>query len=855
MVMDVATLVLSTGISSSVLQPVAERIIALILLKYGKVCDYEDKLLKLEAKMLKLQCMVDDLENKPVSRCCGILVEKMRHTLLNVDDLFTYIEARVGASDYIEAKLKEQVTDMLDTLNYWCQEIEPLFVSERAKLSSSQTLRITGSCSFIDESKVIGREDEKEKVITWLFESQKEDDVDVISLVGMPGIGKTTVAQFVYNDPLVVSKFVLRMWVHVSKDYDVVKIMKLMLECATNKVCKLSHQDAIRNQVKLVLNKKFLLVLDDVCNEALYDWDGFKLLFRFAHPGSRVIITTRSKTVSSIVTSNDHESCLDILSDDHCWGIIKHSLRINVEQRQDLKEIGVKLAENCKGVPLVAKVIGDYLCTKSDKREWDNLLNCDILNLDNNLYDVLKLSYDHLPADLKPCFTYCSVIPQCHRVKEEDLIQMWAAQGFIRAQGARRIEDIGKEYFNELRSRYLLQKSSTGEVELHDFIHDLARLVSTGFCFCLDDMSRFLNVSSNVRHLCLLYQLDKPEVLVDLLKKCCTLTKLRTLKLVFHSVRPLSDLLESEHFGKLFRSFQLLRVLDLSGSGISKLSNLVGNNTNLHYLNLSGTLIKHLPDSICNLIGLETLKLLDGPSIRQWPSNFEKLIKLRHLDYPRQGNLNMPRALGKLTRLETLHTFVVKSEEGYEIGELEDMNCLCGSILIRGLENVTDLKKAEAAMLENKKFLDKLELQWDQQRVPTDQTMHDDQEVLRGLKPHSRLTELEIKGYHGVSLPDWLGNASCKLEKLVVNSCEKLDSLPSLHYLTSLKKLEIQGCPNLKSLPRSGLSSSLENLSISESGIEKQWCEQGGSEWEKIKSISTVEIDGQRIPTPASAIP
>ncbi|XP_024164110.1 putative disease resistance protein RGA3 [Rosa chinensis] len=246
------------------------------------------------------------------------------------------------------------------------------------------------------------------------------------------------------------------MWVHVSKDYDVVKIMKSMLECATRKVCKLSHEDVIRNQFEVVLNKKFLLVLDDVWNEAPHDWDDFKLLFRLAHPGSRVIVTTRSTTVSSIVTSNGDILCLDILSHDHCWGIIKHGLRTNVEQRPDLKEIGVKLAEKCKGVPLVAKVIGDYLHIKSDQREWDSLLNCDLLNLaadDNNLYNVLKLSYDHLPADLKRCFTYCSVIPHCQRVKVQDLIQMWAAQGFIQAQGARRIDEIGMEYLLEKLKR------------------------------------------------------------------------------------------------------------------------------------------------------------------------------------------------------------------------------------------------------------------------------------------------------------------------------------------------------------------------------------------------------------------
>lgn len=153
----------------------------------------------------------------------------------------------------------------------------------------------------------------------------------------------------------------------------------------------------------------------------------WSLHFRFVCSWCRVIITTRSKTISSIIILNSDVMCLDILFDDHCWGIIKHSLRKNLEQHEDLKEIGVNFAKKCKGLILAAKVIEDYLGIKSKEREWDSLLNYDLLDLandKNDVYHVFKLSYDHFFARLKRYFAYYFLICQNHIFKVENLIQI-----------------------------------------------------------------------------------------------------------------------------------------------------------------------------------------------------------------------------------------------------------------------------------------------------------------------------------------------------------------------------------------------------------------------------------------------
>ncbi|KAM5549450.1 putative disease resistance RPP13-like protein 1 [Rosa sericea] len=870
-------LVLSTGITSSVLQVAIQEAVDLVGRKIGRNSEIDNKLRKLRKTVLKIQSLVDDVEGKhSISNACRLLIEDCEGVLLDSHDLLDKIDLQLrnsGAIDpsSLESSIKEEVSLLLENVVDFFKEMECYFISEITKPRPPQTSAIPhGPSSLVDESCVVGMGNKKEEFIKLLLRNGDESNrehVSVIPIVGMGGIGKTTLAQLVYNDPKVVENFKLRMWVCVSLDYDLVKISKSIFESATNKVSELSNFNCLQMQLKEVMMKeKFLLVLDDMWNENPSDWDALKLLFRSAAPGSRVVVTTRSKTVSSIVTTTGDVCCLQESSVADCWEIIKLGLRTNIDSRADLKTIGLELAHKCKGLPLAAKVIGGVLRLKSKEMEWDALLKCDLWDLPeekNHVYRVLKLSYDHLPAHLKRCFVYCSIIPRSQKIKVEDLIQIWAAEGFIQAQGARRIEDIGREYFDELCSRCLLQISRDDEVEMHDFIHDLARLVSTNLCLHLEDnMSRFLPTSTNVRYLSLLCQDTRLEVWADKLVVCYKYPKLRTFMLFPHLNQVPRNLFELEIFGKLFETFKWLRVLNLSRSGIRTVSDFIDRFIHLRYLNLSNTPITRLPASIVNLSVLETLQLKECPVLKSWPENMEKLIKLRHLHFDRYGQMSsMPQNLGKLTRLETLHTFTVKNEKGYEVGELQSLNCLRGSISIKDLENVANLQKAKDAMLDNKRYLDKLELHWGVTRVPTGETKLLDQSVLTGLEPHARLKELKVEGYHGSELPNWICKPSSvnapsrEIEKFVIDSCPELVNLPSIHHLTSLQKLEIHSCPKLQSLPVGGLPSSLESLNISGSGISKQQCEEGGSERENVKCIPEVEIDDQPIPTAPFPMP
>ncbi|KAK9903850.1 hypothetical protein M0R45_000822 [Rubus argutus] len=295
--------------------------------------------------------------------------------------------------------------------------------------------------------------------------------------------------------------------------------------------------------------------------------------------------------------------------------------------------------------------------------------------------------------------------------------------------------------------------------------------------------------------------------------------------------------------------------------------------------NSGHTRIAILPKPITEIYGLETLKLKSCPKLLHLPENLKDLIKLRHLDFDRHRQLSsMPIDVGKLTSLETLHAFRVGKEKGYQIEELKNMRCLRGSISITNLENVADFLQAEAAMLHNKQYLDRLELEWNGMR---DQMQPVQQEVLTGLEPHVGLKELRVTGYCGSFFPKWIAESSfSKLESIELENCPFCVLLPSLGQLPALKKLLVQNmcnlegvdhlfcgssagflsletltlrdmpelninrCPQLQSLPEGGLPPSLKTLTILESDILKDRCKVGdGADWNKIRWIPNILIE------------
>ncbi|XP_052883904.1 putative disease resistance RPP13-like protein 1 isoform X3 [Gossypium arboreum] len=300
----------------------------------------------------------------------------------------------------------------------------------------------------------VGRANEKQ-VMLELLKSNNFDGVCVLSIVGMGGMGKTTLAQLVYNDPSIKESFDHKSWVCVSDDFDAVNITKTILRSLD--ADSRDENDLNLLQVKLkekLSGKRFLLVLDDIWTESYSDWTILRAPFG---AGTKIIVTTRLEKVSSNVDSVK-AFYLDKLSHHDCLSIFaQHALKArNFDGHLQFKEIGENIVRRCNGLPLAAKAIGSLLRTVQDHSEWEKVYESEIWDLPEDpcgLIPALRLSYHYLPPHLKRCFAYCSIFPKDYEFEEEERILLWRAEGFLQSKAKIQGKGLGNQYFQDLVSR------------------------------------------------------------------------------------------------------------------------------------------------------------------------------------------------------------------------------------------------------------------------------------------------------------------------------------------------------------------------------------------------------------------
>ncbi|KAF7152046.1 hypothetical protein RHSIM_Rhsim01G0058600 [Rhododendron simsii] len=656
--------------------------------------------------------------------------------------------------------------------------------------------------SLIIEPCLYGRDKDKKAIIELLMSDQSSstNKVGVVPIVGMGGVGKTTLAQMVYNDDMVGEHFELKAWVCVSEVFNIVGVTKAILEFVTKTAFEFTALAQLQDELKKALaGKKFLIVLDDVWNKNHTDWSSLKSPFNDGALGSKVIVTTRIRDIASMAGPNKYHF-LKELSEDDCWSVFaQHAFEDRrMDANPNLVSIGQKIIKNCKGLPLAARTLGGLLRCKLTEYEWEGVLNSKIWELSeerSHILPALRLSYYHLPSHLKKCFAYCSILPKDYEFEEKELVFLWMAEGLIlKKKGQKQMEDLGCEYFQELLSRSFFQPSRSSELfVMHDLINDLAQFLARKTCFRLEDKLKESDGDESInkaRHS------SYTRGLRDGIKKFEAFHKAKKLRtfLPCGSRNQRDCYLTSDVPLRLLSGLRRLRVLSLQRYRIGELSNSIGNLKHLRYLDLSCALILMLPESIGVLYNLQTLILRDCKNLKMLPENTSDLISLRHLNLTGADSLQeMPQKMGKLTTLQTLSNFIVGNGNGFMITELGNLIQLRGTLSISGLENVADARDARKANLKDKQGLDVLLMEWsniwDNSRNESVES-----KVLDMLEPHKKLKELFIKGYGGLTFPNWIENSLfSKMVCLKFQNCEKCTSLPPLRHLPSLKELYIQG--------------------------------------------------------------
>ncbi|AES69515.2 LRR and NB-ARC domain disease resistance protein [Medicago truncatula] len=808
---------------SATVQTLVEKLASTEFRDYIKNTKLNVSLLRqLQATMLNLQAVLDDAEEKQISNPhVKQWLDNLKDVVFDAEDLLNEISYDSLRCKVENAKaqnktnqvwnflsspfnsfykeINSQMKIMCDSLQLYAQNKDILGLQTK----SARVSRRTPSSSGVNESVVVGRKGDKETIMNMLL-SQRDtthNNIGVVAILGMGGLGKTTLAQLVYNDEEVQQHFDMRAWACVSEDFDILRVTKSLLESVTSITWDSNNLDVLRVALKKnSREKRFLFVLDDLWNDNYNDWGELVSPFIDGKPGSMVIITTRQQKVAEVAhTFPIHK--LDLLSNEDCWSLLsKHALgsdEFHHSSNTALEEIGRKIARKCGGLPIAAKTIGGLLRSKVDISEWTSILNSDIWNLSNdNILPALHLSYQYLPSHLKRCFAYCSIFPKDCPLDRKELVLLWMAEGFLDcSQRGKKMEELGDDCFAELLSRSLIQQLSDDDrgekFVMHDLVNDLATFVSGKSCCRLECG----DIPENVRHFS--YNQENYDIFMKFEKlhnfKCLRsflFICLMTWRDNYLSFKVVNDLLPSQ---------KRLRVLSLSRyKNIIKLPDSIGNLVQLRYLDISFTRIKSLPDTICNLYNLQTLNLSRCNSLTELPVHIGNLVGLRHLDISGTNINELPVEIGGLENLQTLTLFLVgKRHIGLSIKELRKFPNLQGKLTIKNLDNVVDARDAHDANLKSKEQIEELELIWGKHSEDSQEV----KVVLDMLQPPINLKVLKIDLYGGTSFPSWLGSSSFyNIVSLSISNCENCVTLPSLGQLPSLKDVEIRGMEMLETI-------------------------------------------------------
>ncbi|KAG5079726.1 hypothetical protein JHK86_003791 [Glycine max] len=532
--------------AEAVLEIVLENLKSILQKELGQFLGVDDDMKRLASLFTTIKATLEDAEEKQFSnRVIKDWLAKLKDESLILDDILEEF-------DLLDKKMK-RIRERLDEI-----------LDERTKFHLTELREGVVSLRFIR-----------------------------LPIIGLGGLGKTTLSQLIFNHERVVNHFELRIWVFVSEDFSLKRMTKAIIEEASACHCKDLDLQPLQRKLQHLLQRKRYLLL--------------KSVLAYGVKGASILVTTRLSKVATIMgTMSPHE--LSELSDNDCWELFKHRTfgQNDVEQ------------EELVGVPLAAKALGGILRFKRNKNKWLNVKESKLLKLSHNeksIMFVLRLSYLNLPIKLRQCFAYCAIFPKDEKIEKQYLIELWMANGFISSNERLDAKEVGDGgVWNELYWRLFFQ-----DIERDEFDK-----VTKDICCVTDDIS-ISDLPERIHHLSNYMKRFSLELINSIL---------------LHQVKSLRTYINysgHRYSPYVFKCYSL-RVLDFKG--ITTLTSSIGN-------------FKTLPESLCELRNLKILKLNNCRSLQKFHNSLICLKALQQLFVKDCYSLtSLPPQIEKLTSLK-----------------------------------------------------------------------------------------------------------------------------------------------------------------------------------------------------------
>ncbi|XP_037440910.1 disease resistance protein RUN1-like isoform X1 [Triticum dicoccoides] len=797
-------------LAAAAVSQVARKIGEIIGAAQGEVtlcCSFSDDLESIKDTLVYLEDLLKNAERNSF----GSERANLRHWLAQIKSLAFDIEDMVD--DYYSSKEQfEGSSSYAQKGSLFCSLSNPVIskVSMVHKMKSKRELLQTrqhlpnqyhfishiNSVVDFDEKQttsyrnsditLFGRDRDLENLMDMIMQ-KSVGEISIISIVGPMGLGKTSLAQLVFNDART-KAFSFRIWVHVSMgNVSLEKIGRDIVSQTTERIEGNMQLQSIKNAVQTILNKySCLIVLDSLWGKDEEVNELKQMLLTGIQTESKIVVTTHSYKVAELVSTVPPYK-LSALSEDDCLNIF--SQRAMAGRGDPLfREYGEEIVRRCGGTPLVANFLGSVVNAQRQRREiWKAAKDKEMWKLEEDypedkispLFPSFKIIYYNMPHELRLCFVYCSIFPKGSVIDKKKLIQQWIALDMIESRhGTLPLDVTAEKYIDELKAIYFLQVIEThqtaGEIFnaseemlcMHDLAHDLARSVAG------EDILVILD-AENERHnrFCDYRYAQVSASSLQSIDSKAWPSKARSL--IFKTSGT-----ELEDVSEVFSVNKYLRVLDLSECSVNEIPASVFQLKQLRYLDASTLSITTLPPQFSSFNKLQALDLSET-ELMELPSFLSNLKGLNYL------NLQGCQKLQELKSLDLLH-------------DLHYLNLSCCPEVRSFPESIENLTKLRFLNLSRCSKLPTLP-----------------NRLLQSFASLCSLVDLNLSGFEFQMLPEFFGNI-CSLQYLNLSECSKLEELPqSFGQLAYLKALNLSSCPDLKILGSFECVTSLQFLNLS----------------------------------------